>query len=181
MSRSQWVVRSARKTRKDRALLESFACADTTVTWQAEVESFIRTHLFDWAFDPLAAAQDPRLLLVLVRSTGELIGVAAHERVTLTGRARVRIAATKLEVVAVARTWQGRRFPMGERVSDVVMSAAMTDIAVRVPPRDARVLAVVHEDNVRSIALCQRHGLVAEMSRPTELSHYRRLVTAHQR
>ncbi len=59
------------------------------------------------------------------------------------------------------------------------MSAAMTDISTRVPPRDARVFAVVHEDNVRSIALCKRHGLVAEMSRATDLSRYRRLVTAH--
>lgn len=56
----------------------------------------------------------------------------------------------------------------------------MTDIAQRVPPRDARVFAVVHEDNERSIALCKRHGLVAEMSRPNGLPQYRRLITEHR-
>jgi RimJ/RimL family protein N-acetyltransferase len=58
------------------------------------------------------------------------------------------------------------------------MSAAMTDISARVPPRDARVYAIVHEDNRRSIALCRRHGLTEEMSRPHP--SYRRVVTPHQ-
>jgi hypothetical protein len=47
----------------------------------------------------------------------------------------------------VAKAWQGRRFDAGgaaapertgPRVSDVVMSAVMADVASRVPPRDAR-------------------------------------------
>ena len=68
-------------------------------------------------------------------------------------------------------------FVTGERASDVLMSAVMTDVSARVPPRDARVFALVHEDNQRSIALCHRHGLVEEMSRPHP--DYRRIVTQH--
>lgn len=58
------------------------------------------------------------------------------------------------------------------------MSAVMTDIGARVPPRDARVYAIVHEDNHRSIALCRRHGLTEDMSRPHQA--YRRIVTSHK-
>ena len=71
--------------------------------------------------------------------------------------------------------WQGRSFPTGERASDVLMAAVMTDVSSRVPPRDARVYAIVHEDNHRSLAVCRRHGLTEEMSRPHP--SYRRIVT----
>ena len=142
------------------------------------MESFVRGNLFDWAFDPFATNQDPRLLLVRQGARGPLIGLAAHERIALVSRSGKRISATKLEVVAVSNDWQGRRVSTGERASDIVMSAAMTDIAKRVPPRHARVLALVHEKNLRSLALCQRHGFVAELSRARDLPQYRRLVTA---
>lgn len=177
MSRPEWTIRSARKT--DQRALEAFECADSTIDWQVEVQSFVRRELCAWAFDPMAAQQDPRLLLLLERRTGYLVGVAAHERVTLKAGRR-RIAATKLELVALATSWHGKRFPGGQRASDVLMSAVMTDISQRVPPRDARVFAVVHEDNLRSIALLRRHGLTDELSRATELSSYRRLVTGHR-
>lgn len=177
MSGALWRVRSGRPA--DRRLLAEFSCADPKVTWQAEVEYFIRTQLVDWAFDPHAVAGDPRVVLCFSAATDELVGVAAHEGVQLAGGDGVQFAATKLEVVALASDWQGQRFRNGERASDVVMSAVMTDISARRPPRDARVFAVVHEDNVRSVALCQRYGLTDEMSRPHP--SYRRLVTAHRR
>ncbi|MFO0600145.1 MAG: hypothetical protein U0228_32855 [Myxococcaceae bacterium] len=148
--------------------------------WQVEVEAFVQLSLYDWAFDPLAAPQDPRLLLLIERASKALIGVAAHERaILLAGRRR--FAATKLEVVAVSSAWQGRRTRDGRRASDLLLSGLMLDVSTRVPPRDARVFAVVHEDNFRSIALLQRHGLTQELSRPAELSSYRRLVTAHKK
>jgi hypothetical protein len=65
-----------------------------------------------------------------------------------------------------------------------MMSAVMTDVSARVPPRGARVfalalaLALALEDNHRSIAICSRPGLIEEMSRPHP--SYRRLVTPHQ-
>jgi hypothetical protein len=176
MSQPAWRVRAARK--KDRSLLEGFTCADPAVPWEAEVESFIRYKVIEWAFEPLARDQDPRLLLVFDRRTKELVAVAAHERRTLQHDDEAPFAATKLEVVAVARAWQGRRFNSGERASDVAMAAVMTDVTDRVPRRAARIFAVVHEENVRSIGLYRRHGLIEELSRPH--SGYRRLVTEHR-
>jgi hypothetical protein len=116
----------------DRELLASFACADPAVRWQAEVEQFIQAQLTDWAFDPHAGAGDPRLLLALT-TAGDLFGVAAHERVTPRAGDGTSFPATKLEVLGVALKWQGRSFPTGERASDVLMSAVMTDVSSRVP------------------------------------------------
>jgi hypothetical protein len=161
----------------DRELLASFACADPAIRWQAEVQQFIQVQLTDWAFDPQAADGDPRLLLALT-TAGDLFGVAAHERVILQAGDGTCFPATKLEVVGVALKWQGRSFPTGERASDVLMSAVMADVSSRIPPRDARVFAIVHEDNYRSLAICHRHGLTEEMSRPHP--SYRRVVTPHK-
>jgi hypothetical protein len=175
MSTPGWRIRSG--TSDDRLLLDSFTCADRAVPWQAEVEQFIREQLIDWAFDPHAADGDPRLLLAFTLA-GDLFGVAAHEQVTLQGGDGGQFHATKLEVLAVAAQWQGRRFRTGERASDVLMSAVMADVSARIPPRDARVFAIVHEENHRSIALSRRHGLTEEMSRPHP--SYRRIVTPHK-
>jgi hypothetical protein len=161
----------------DRELLASFSCADPAVWWQVEVEQFIRAQLADWAFDPHAAAGDPRLLLAFT-AENDLFGVAAHERVVLRGADGASFPATKLEVVGVTLKWQGRSFLTGERASDILMSAVMTDVSSRVPPRDARVYAIVHEDNHRSLAVCHKHGLTEEMSRPHP--SYRRVVTPHR-
>jgi hypothetical protein len=175
MNEAGWHIRPGRPG--DRELLASFACADLAVRWQAEVEQFIQAHLTDWAFDPNAREGDPRLLLAFT-AAGDLFGVAAHERVTLQAGDGATFPATKLEVVGVALKWQGRSFPTGERASDVLMSAVMTDVSSRVPPRDARVYAIVHQDNHRSLAVCHRHGLTEEMSRPHP--SYRRIVTPHR-
>ena len=175
MTETGWHIRLG--SPGDRALLASFACADPAVRWQTEVEQFIQTQLTDWAFDPHADAADPRLLLAFTVA-GDLFGVAAHERVILRAGDGNSFPATKLEVVGVALKWQGRSFPTGERASDVLMSAVMTDVSSRAPPRDARVYAIVHEDNHRSLAVCRRHGLTEEMSRPHP--SYRRIVTPHR-
>jgi hypothetical protein len=176
MSGREWKVRAARV--EDRRLLEGFVCVRAGLAWEVEVERFIQRELFDWAFDALAQAQDPRLLLLVHKKSKALVGVAAHERTQLRyGKRRV-FSATKLEVLAVARAWQGRRFSAGERVSDVSMSAVMSDVSARVPHRDARVFAIVHEQNARSLAPCVRHGFVDELSRVHP--EYRRLMTAHR-
>jgi hypothetical protein len=176
MTEPEWRVRVAGES--DRAQLAGFACADGKLHWSVEVERVIRTKLLDWALAPGASEDDPRILLVSTRRSNELVGLAAHERVFLGVSGAAKFAATKLYVVALSSAWQGRRFASGDRASDVVMSAAMTDIAARTPARDARVYAVVHEDNAKSIALCKRHGLVHELSRPGP--HYVRLVTEHR-
>jgi hypothetical protein len=175
MTEAGWRIRPG--SPGDIEVLASFACADPAVRWQAEVEQFIQAQLAGWVFDPAAAKEDPRLLLAFT-AAGELFGVAAHERATLQAGDGTQFHATKLEVVAVALKWQGLSFPTGERASDVLMSAVMTDVNARVPPRDACVYAIVHEDNHRSIALCRRHGLTEELSRPHP--SYLRIVTPHK-
>lgn len=172
----EWHIRAARPA--DRDALSSFRCADPARPWEGEVEDFVQKQLLDeWAFAPGAVDDDPRLLLGFA-ATGDLFGVAAHEKVILQRGDGGGIAATKLEVLAIASAWQGRRFRSGERASDVLLAAVMSDVARRVPPRDARVFAIVHEDNRRSLALLRRHGLVEEMTRPHP--RYRRPVTAHR-
>lgn len=138
---------------------------------------FIRTALVKWVFDPLAKENDPRLLLLFERSNEQLVGVAAHERQDLIGGDGEPIGATKIEVIALAKAWQGTRFRTGERASDVLLSTVMADVAARVPSRDARVFALVHMDNMRSLTLCKRHGLIEEMS---PIGAYRRFVTPHR-
>lgn len=178
MTRPEWLVRTVRKTQKDRTRLATFTCADRLVHWQVEVEDFVRNQLFEWRYAPLARENDPRLLLMLHRQTQDLIGVVAHERLLLQAEDSS-FPATKLEVVAIATAWQGRCFSSGQRVSDVLMSAALSDVRARVPARFARVLALVHEDNVRSFSLCRKHGFTDELSRAEKLQHYRRLITEH--
>ncbi len=156
MSTPDWRVRAAR--RKDRALLGAIACANPKVSWEVEVERFIRNELFSWAFDPFARRSDPRVVLLFHRQTGELVGVAAHERTELRYGKQKSFSATKLEVVAIALNWRGREFKGGERAVDVLLSAVMTDVAERVPPRHARVFEFSRVDG-----------------------SYRRLVTRHHR
>ncbi|HEY6728768.1 MAG TPA: hypothetical protein VI197_32375 [Polyangiaceae bacterium] len=129
------------------------------------MEFEIQNRLVDWALAPGAAADDPTILLVFDSTSGDLVGVIAHERQFLGTNALDKVAATKLHLAAVAAKWQGKTFPGGERVSHVVMNAAMSDIARHVPPRDARVFAIVHERNTRSLALCKRFGLVKALER----------------
>jgi hypothetical protein len=140
-----------------------------------EVETVIRTRILDWAFKRDPRVIDPRLLLVFARGADELVGVAAHQSADLIAKGGRAIPASRLYVVALATTWQGRRFGSGERASDVVMSAAIVDIDARAPPRNERIYAVVHKDNHRSIAVCKRHGFVHELSRPDP--DYRRMLT----
>lgn len=137
MTSSAWQLRSIRRTQKDRKTLSSFVCANVPAAWQTEVEEFIQNALFDWCFSPLAEANDPRVLLLFDTATEDLVGVAAHESVVMQTTRRASFVATKLEVVAISRDWQGRAFGGGERASDVLMSGALADISARVP-RDSR-------------------------------------------
>jgi len=131
MTGESWRIRAG--SPNDRELLTSFACADPAVRWQVEVEQFIQAQLLEWAFEPLAAEGDPRLLLAFT-ATGELLGVAAHERAILQAADRSQFHATKLEVIAVGLKWQGQQLPTGERPSDILMSAVMTETEGLAPP-----------------------------------------------
>ena len=175
MTSPAWQVRVA--TEKDRPLLTRFKCASKE-HWEREVESEIQNRLLDWALAQGAAADDPTILLMFDVASRVLVGIAAHERQFLGTSALDRVPATKIHLAAVSSKWQGKKFSNGDRVSHVLINAVLTDISTRVPPRDPRVFAIVHEHNTRSLALCRRFGLVKELQR----SHpsYLILVTEHQ-
>jgi RimJ/RimL family protein N-acetyltransferase len=177
MSEPAWLVRPA--TAGDAALLASFRSASSDARWDVEVEDEITSgRLLSWWSDPAAQDWDPRLLLLFERESGELVGVAAHERESLLDSDGTELEGTHLHVVALSTAWQGRRFATSEKASHILMSAIMQDVRDRVPPRWARVYAVVHEDNHRSLELCARFGLTVEM--PRSHPNYRRIITERQ-
>ena len=94
-----------------------------------------------------------------------------------TGKDRYRgTRAIRLHVVAISAGDQGRFLADGRRVSDVVVETLMSEALV---DRATEVLtAVVARENLRSIALCERHGLTSQIeydSRHLRLSgHFRR-------
>lgn len=177
MSEPEWLVRSA--TADDAVLLASFRSATSSASWDVEVEDEITSgRLLAWWSDPTAQDWDPRLLLLFERESGELVGVAAHERETLHEEDGTQIAGTHLHVAALSSSWQGRSFAAGEKASHVLMSAIMQDVKDRVPPRWARVYAIVHEENLRSLGLCARFGLTVDM--PRSHPNYRRIITSGQ-
>jgi hypothetical protein len=108
MTGESWRIRAG--SPNDRELLTSFACADPAVRWQVEVEQFIQAQLLEWAFEPLAAEGDPRLLLAIT-ATGELLGVAADERAILQAADRSQFHATKLEVNSGGAEMAGTAVP----------------------------------------------------------------------
>ncbi|MEU6152679.1 hypothetical protein ABZ816_22030 [Actinosynnema sp. NPDC047251] len=175
MTDVEWRLRVAGAADAD--LVAAFRCASDDRTWQVQVERFVRSNLLDWASDPRAASDDPRALLLLVAD--ELVGVAAHEKAVLTAAGGCRVSATKLQVAALAEPWQGKCFAAGDRASDVLMSAVLTDVRHRRPPRHSHVFAVVHEENHRSLALLARYGLTEDLSRPHP--RYRRVITSARR
>ncbi len=169
MSKPTWRVRVATAT--DEKLLKRFKCAVGEASWQTEVERYIRADLLGWGMAPGAAHYDPQVLLLFSKST--LVGVAAHEKKTL-GVGEVSFPARELHVLALSTKWHGKKFPDGRRASDVLMVAALSDIANR-DGAGIRVFAVVHRDNQSALRMCERHGLVGEMS--SSHPDYRRLLT----
>lgn len=69
--------------------------------------------------------------------------------------------ATRLHVLALARTDQGRRMTDGRRLSDLVMESFISDaVAIRTT---GILTAIAACDHLKSIALCERNGLVSQV------------------
>ncbi len=77
--------------------------------------------------------------------------------------------AARLQLLAIAVADQGRKLEDGTRLSDVVMASLIADAL------ETRALAVmtaiVALDNLRSVALCRRHGLRSQV--PYDARHAR--------
>lgn len=73
----------------------------------------------------------------------------------------VYVLATRLQLMAIATPDQGRRLDGGDRLSDLLMRALIADA---IETRTTGVLtAIVAQDNVRSLVLCERNGLRSQV------------------
>jgi ribosomal protein S18 acetylase RimI-like enzyme len=152
--RSPFAVREA--VEADATELGEFRCA-TGPWYEEEVEAFIRSR----ALRTAERAGDAYRLLV-VREEGRLIACAAHLREGLLQKKRERLLlAVRLQLLGIAVADQGRRLEDGSRLSDAILKTVITD-ALEV--WEAHVFtAIVAEDNLRSIALCERNGLSSQV------------------
>jgi hypothetical protein len=67
-------------------------------------------------------------------------------------------------VAAIALPFQGAELETGERLSDFVMNALLSDASDW--GRGDLVTALVARENARSLALCRRFGIDAELQSP---------------
>jgi hypothetical protein len=150
---------------RDGPALASFRCSNGVVH-EDEVETFVRHSALARA---LAGETLYRLIVVLERE--RLIAVAGHhpelllaetiERTESSQRTFRGTPATRLHVLALSLEHQGRQLADGRRLSDLVMA---TLIAEACGDQESAVLtALVAKDNVRSLALCARHGLTSQI------------------
>jgi len=157
----------------DGPALAAFACS-TGAWYEDDVETFIRTSALARALAP----ESPYRLIVFMDDE-RLIGVAGHHPELLladTGEADESgdrsfrgMQATRLHVLALSVDQQGRRIGDGRRLSDLTMA---TLISEAMADRESAVLtAVVARDNLRSVALCSRHGLTSQIA--YDASHLR--------
>jgi hypothetical protein len=119
------------------------------------VETFIHRHALEYA---LASPDYVRLLLGF--DGGRLICCMAHHLERLIKEDGGQVFAARLQLLALGIDDQGRRLHDGTRLSDMFTATLIADaLAVR----EVKVLsAIVAFDNVRSVALCKRHGLRSE-------------------
>lgn len=147
------IVRAAQE--EDGPALTTFRCA-TGPWFEQEVEDFIHTHALTLA---LSAEGLYRLLLVV--EDDRLVGCAGHHLEGIVRGDGKLLMATRLQLLALSRTDQGRRLDDGRRLSDLVMETVKFDA---LETRAGRVLtAIVARDNIRSIRLAERHGLRSQV------------------
>jgi hypothetical protein len=139
----------------DADALAAFRCS-TGPWYEQEVESFIRRHALRQA---LTTPEDYRLLLVF--AGGRLAGCAAHHLEVLLRDDDGLVTAARLQLLAIGIEDQGRKLDNGKRPSDTVMTTAISDAMAT--HSVAVITAVTASDNLRSIALCKRHGLRSQV------------------
>jgi hypothetical protein len=142
----------------DEELLREFRCS-TGVWYEDLVERYVTERALARALD---GHLDFRLLL-FETDAEDLLAVGAHHwRAYEVGGATV--DGSYLVVAAIALPFQGARLETGERLSDFVMNALLSDASDR--GRGDLVTALVARENARSLALCRRFGIDAELPSP---------------
>jgi hypothetical protein len=148
-----FVVRVAEE--HDGDALSGFACS-SGAAYEDDVERFIRTTAAQHAKEPSDLF---RLLLIFERR--RLAGCMAHVPEGLLVKPRSLILATRLQVLALSTQDQGRILPDGRRLADLALSTLLADA---LDTREPEVLtAIVARDNIRSLAVCERHGLRSQV------------------
>lgn len=142
----------------DEELLRDFRCS-TGVWYEDLVERFVTERALARALD---GRFDFRLLLFETNADGLLAVGAHHWRACEVGGTTV--DGTYLVVAAIVLSFQGGRLEGEERLSDFVMNALLSDARDR--GRGDLVTVLVARENARSLALCQRFGIDAELPSP---------------
>jgi hypothetical protein len=139
-----------------------FQCS-TGPWYEQEVESFIRQRALEQA---ITLAEDYRLLVAFDRD--RLLGCMAHHQemlLTSDGSRSGPIFATRLHVLAIATHYQRSRLGDGTRLSDKLMSTLIADaLETR---RNPVLTGIVALENLRSVTLCERHGLRSQVQYDT--------------
>jgi hypothetical protein len=146
--------------------LRGFRCS-TGVWYEDLVERFVTERALARA---LNGRLDFRLLLFETDTEGLLAVGAHHWRAYEVGATTV--DGTYLVIAAIALPFQGAQLETGDRLSDFVMNALLSDASDR--GRGDIVTALVAGENARSLALCRRFGIDAELPSPD--SAYRHLA-----
>jgi hypothetical protein len=111
--------------------------------------------------------------LLLVCEEERLVACVAHLP-ELYLHADPLLIGTRLDVLALSTTDQGRRLRDGRRLSDVVMQTLIHD-ALQTRPHATILTAIVAMENLRSLTLCERNGLRSQTR--YDLDHVR--MTGH--
>ncbi|MCF4136534.1 GNAT family N-acetyltransferase [Streptomyces sp. Tue 6430] len=152
-----------RGDKRDRQLLESFACCPADhpqrracdQPWAHEVQTYFRCDAIT-SCNEHNAVYDQRLLLVLDGT--DLVGAAVHALTKADDPAGVRERA--LVAYAVGVDYQGKSLSDGRRASAAVLDAVFMDIASRHGEGQVVFLhASVHPANEASRTVLSRHGL----------------------
>jgi ribosomal protein S18 acetylase RimI-like enzyme len=146
-------------TERDAPRLSRFNCSRGAIH-EDEVQQFVRQQAIGWM---LATKREHRLFVVLEQA--RLIAVAGCSAETLLiqeddVRFRSKVV-TRLQVLALSLKDQGRTCSDGRRISDLVIASLMTE-ALGANERHT-LTALVAKDNLRSIALLERHGLRSQI------------------
>lgn len=147
----------------DWATVERLSCATSNQQWDVEVESFIRTGLRPWMDVSIECGDEPRVLVILDEEPAVIVGIGAHAKSELRDSG-FEVAARRLQVAALNVEAQGGSDAEGNRYSSMLISALIQD-AQEVDP-GARIYALVHRDNARSLGMLARAGLVRTVVMP---------------
>lgn len=156
------IVRLAQEPDAD--ALATFECSSGP-WYEAEVQDYVQR-----TAHPRAMATSEAYRLLLTFQDNRLIACGAHHNEGLMRDDAQVVLATRLHVFAIASAYQGAVLDDGTRLSDALLGMLIND-AMETRLRGALITAIVAQDNLRSIALCERNGLRSQVRYDT--SHVR--------